>query len=145
MIDMWNRRLKPALCITVALAAGAVVATGDFAIDFWTLDGGGEVLCTGGTFELSGTIGQPDAPATALVGGNFRLTGGFWLGAGTCFGDLDGDGHIDSSDLAILLANYGTTSGATYADGDIYPAGGDGMVNMSDLGELLPIHRTSCE
>jgi len=142
---MWNRRLKPALCITVAMAIGAAAAAGDFAIDFWTIDTGGGTPCTGGYFELSGTIGQPDAPTAALVGGNFRLTGGFWLGPTSCFGDLNGDGHIGPSDLGALLANYGTTSGAAYADGDIYPDGGNGRVDLSDLGELLAIYGASCE
>jgi hypothetical protein len=32
----------------------------------------------GGDFELSGTIGQPDASTIILVGGDFELTGGFW-------------------------------------------------------------------
>lgn len=31
---------------------------------------------TGGEFELSGTIGQPDAGK--MSGGDFTLTGGFW-------------------------------------------------------------------
>jgi hypothetical protein len=44
-----------------------------------------------------------------MTGGAFELSGGFWAGgeAPFCFGDLDGDG--DLSDLAALLAVYGTT------------------------------------
>ena len=49
-------------------------------------------------------------------------------------GDLDGDGDVDLSDLAQLLAHYGTTSGATYEQGDI---DGDGDVDLSDLAALL--------
>jgi len=49
-------------------------------------------------------------------------------------GDLDGDGDVDLSDLAQLLANYGVTSGATYEMGDI---DGDGDVDLSDLAALL--------
>ena len=51
-----------------------------------------------------------------------------------CPGDLDGDGDVDLSDLAQLLASYGTPSGASYADGDI---DGDGDVDLSDLAALL--------
>jgi hypothetical protein len=54
--------------------------------------------------------------------------------AGSIVGDLDGDGDVDLSDLAQLLANYGTSEGATYEDGDL---DGDGDVDLSDLAELL--------
>ena len=56
-----------------------------------------------------------------------------------CDGDLDGD--IDLSDLAQLLANYGTTSGACYEDGDIDL---DGDVDLSDLAALLAVYGTTC-
>jgi hypothetical protein len=46
-----------------------------FDLSWSTIDGGGGTS-TGGVFQLSGTIGQPDAANSA--GGNFALTGGFW-------------------------------------------------------------------
>ena len=49
-------------------------------------------------------------------------------------GDLDYDGDVDLNDLAQLLSNYGTPSGATYWMGDI---DGDGDVDLSDLAALL--------
>lgn len=58
-----------------------------------------------------------------------------------CAGDLDGDGDIDLSDLAQLLANYGLTGGASPADGDM---DGDGDVDLSDLAALLAVYGTSC-
>jgi len=58
-----------------------------------------------------------------------------------CPGDLDGDNDIDLSDLAILLANYGTTGGATYEQGDL---DGDGDVDLSDLAEMLAAYGTTC-
>ena len=36
-----------------------------------------------------------------------------------CPGDLNGDNSVNLSDLAQLLGNYGTTSGAEYEDGDM--------------------------
>ncbi len=59
-----------------------------------------------------------------------------------CTGDLDGDGEIDLSDLAALLAQYGATTGAVYADGDLDQ---DGDVDLSDLAALLAVYATTCE
>jgi hypothetical protein len=42
----------------------------------WYAISGGGGTSTGGTYSLSGTIGQP-ATAT-LAGGNFAVVGGFW-------------------------------------------------------------------
>src|SRR6266705_3605561 len=47
-----------------------------YSIDWFTIDGGGGTS-TGGVYQVSGTIGQPDA-GPAMSGGNFSLTGGFW-------------------------------------------------------------------
>jgi len=47
----------------------------DYAIDWWTVDGGGGTS-TGGVYALSGTIGQPDAGEMSC--GSFTLVGGFW-------------------------------------------------------------------
>ena len=46
-----------------------------FAIDWFTLDGGGG-SSTGGAYSLTGTIGQPDAASSS--GGNYEVQGGFW-------------------------------------------------------------------
>jgi hypothetical protein len=47
-----------------------------FSIDWYKISGGGGT-CTGGTYQVSGTIGQPDASG-AMSGGNYSVTGGFW-------------------------------------------------------------------
>lgn len=49
-------------------------------------------------------------------------------------GDVDGDLDVDLSDLTVLLAAYGTLSGATRADGDF---DGDGDVDLTDLATLI--------
>lgn len=67
------------------------------------------------------------------------------FGVTDCIGDLDCDNDVDLSDLAQLLSNYGTTSGATYADGDVHPPPcGDGDVDLADLAELLAQYREGC-
>ncbi|MFQ5805657.1 MAG: right-handed parallel beta-helix repeat-containing protein [Phycisphaerae bacterium] len=58
-----------------------------------------------------------------------------------CPGDLDGDGDSDLADLAQLLANYGTSSGAGYEDGDLDD---DDDVDLNDLAMLLAVYGTGC-
>jgi beta-glucanase (GH16 family) len=48
-------------------------------------------------------------------------------------GDTNLDGTVNAVDLAILAANLGKTSGATWAQGDF---DNNGTVNVADLGDL---------
>jgi len=64
-----------------------------------------------------------------------------WLSGGECTGDLDGNEVVDLSDLAVLLAHFGMTSGAEPADGDL---DGDGDVDLADLAVLLAVFGTVC-
>lgn len=56
-------------------------------------------------------------------------------------GDITGDCVVDLSDLGIVLANFGTTSGATFETGDLDD---DGDVDLSDLGIVLAVFGTHC-
>src|ERR1017187_9407108 len=47
-----------------------------YSIDWYKIAGGGGTS-TGATYQVTGTIGQPDAGG-AMTGGNYSLTGGFW-------------------------------------------------------------------
>ena len=89
------------------------------------------------------------ASTSAGSGGEWQPGG---MGAGVCAivegtpaedlpGDLDGDCDVDLADLAILLAHYGTTSGADPEDGDL---DGDGDVDLGDLAVLLANYGTEC-
>lgn len=66
---------------TAGLILGALLGTAPntsaqpFAIDWFTIDGGGGTS-TGGVYSVIGTIGQPDAGV--MSGGNYTLVGGFW-------------------------------------------------------------------
>ena len=51
-------------------------AAQQYSIDWYKVAGGGGTS-TGGTYSVSGTIGQHDAGGP-MTGGNYSLTGGFW-------------------------------------------------------------------
>ena len=65
-----------ALGLGILLGGGAMARAQSYAIDWFTIDGGGGTS-TGGVYSVSGTIGQPDTGPT-MSGGNFSIDGGFW-------------------------------------------------------------------
>jgi hypothetical protein len=87
------------------LAMAATVPADEITVDWCTIDGGGDMRCTGGSLELSGTIGQPDAGLFVMTGGALELAGGFW-GGGTpqpdLPGDFDSDGDVDLDDYTVF-------------------------------------------
>ena len=92
----------------------------DYSISWYTIDGGGGTS-SGGPYELTGTIGQPDAAYSA--GGQYELLGGFWPGGPLCFVEFD--------DFA-RFADYWLATGAGLP-ADLYE---DGTVNWLDLREF---------
>ncbi len=66
--------------VIVALSFGNVSVSAKpadtYTIDWYTIDGGGAMNLQGGSYTLSGTIGQFDAGT--MSGGNYKLNGGFW-------------------------------------------------------------------
>jgi len=116
----------------IALFVATTLAA-DFTVDWHTVDGGGGTS-SGGTFALSGTVGQHDAGA--MAGGNFELTGGFWSGApmqnqSSCPGDLNRDGLVDGADIAMVLGSWGPCAGCVADITD------DGVVDGADLAAVL--------
>jgi len=115
----------------LALAPSAIAQ--DFAIDWYTVDGGGG-FSAGGDFELEGTAGQPDAGI--LTGGNFELSGGFWAGAVpqcACLGDMNADGDRNGADISAFVgcviqggscvcADVNGMNGVTLADVTVFVA-----------------------
>ena len=126
------------LLILTILTAATLLASdaraqsgGGYDLSWWTIDGGGVTFATGGTFNLGGTAGQPDA-SNELAGGAFRLTGGFWFTP--CIisnGDVDGNSCVDDADLLTVLFNFGAT-GLNPADLNC-----DGIVDDADLLTVL--------
>lgn len=137
---MTARRNTVLACLVSLMAIPA--ASAQYDLSWYTIDGGGAMFSTGGSFSLGGTIGQPDAGV--MSGGTFTLSGGFWPGASNpceLLADLDNDGDVDIGDLAQMLSHFGTASGATFSDGDV---DGDGDVDIGDLAFLLSVFGTSC-
>ena len=67
--------------LILALQLSAAALAQDWSVNWHTIDGGGEVLAETAdqTWQLSGTIGQPDATELIdLAGNGWTLTGGFW-------------------------------------------------------------------
>jgi hypothetical protein len=69
--------MKKKITYLLMLQLLAFAASGQpYSIDWYKVAGGGGTS-TGGTYQVSGTIGQPDAGGP-LTGGPYSLTGGFW-------------------------------------------------------------------
>jgi len=78
IIRTWLFRCFTLIALITLLASGLALANGlDYTLPWWTADGGGGTS-SGGSYTLSGTIGQPDAGL--LQGGEYTLGGGFWGG-----------------------------------------------------------------
>jgi len=74
-----HNKLISTLAIGVAvlvLATGALAQSGSLALPWWKVSGGG-TASSAGNFTLVGAVGQPEAGA--MQGGNYGLTGGFWV------------------------------------------------------------------
>lgn len=125
--------MKPWSLAVVALALAASPAAAQYEIAWWTVDGGGVTGATGGTYTLSGTIGQPDAGGP-YTGAPYTLHSGFWAliagGSGGPQADLsisknDGittavPGQIVSYTIAAM--NAGPTPVTAAAVSDTIPA-----------------------
>jgi hypothetical protein len=71
--------LALASILAVTLPGALAQTGGGYDLTWNTMDGGGVIESTGGSFSLSGTIAQPEVGAI-LDGGAYSLIGGFWTG-----------------------------------------------------------------
>jgi hypothetical protein len=99
-----RRIIRLAGAMALLLSAAAIAQNYD--LTWHTIDGGGGTS-SGGTFSISGTIGQPDAQTPPVMsGGAFELAGGFWPAAAsicTLPGDLNHDGRVDGDDIQLFV------------------------------------------
>ncbi len=132
--------------LSLLLVATGLAVADDYRLDWYTIDGGGEMFSAGGGYTLSGTIGQPDAqPPPVMTGGEFRLVGGFWpvgtVGPPVLRADMDCDGRVTFDDITpFVTALVGRAEyEAAYPDcrwlnGDIFV---DGRVTFDDINPFV--------
>ncbi|MCA9243457.1 MAG: hypothetical protein KDA32_05855 [Phycisphaerales bacterium] len=116
-------------------AAGDVVGTSDWNAFLWRdgmMHNLNQLIVTQG-WELTHAMAINSAGEIVGRGRHDGELRAFLLTEVTCEGDLNGDNMVDLSDLASLLAHFGT-SGVSRADGDL---DGNGTVDLADLAALL--------
>ncbi len=120
------------------LLAGLLIPEISFAqqysIDWYKVSGGGGTS-TGGTYQVTGTIGQPDA-GSAMSGGAYSLTGGFWsLIAVVQTAGLP-NLSIAHSGNSVIVSWPNTTSGTLQTNNNLTSASGwnayGGTVNTAN-------------
>ncbi len=116
--------------------AAACVIAGEFEINWHTIDFGGVMRSTGGDFELSGTIGQPDAGA--LVGGNFELSGGFWFELAPT--DCNDDGIVDLLDHDSFTGCLTGPEGGVPNGCECFDVDRNGAVDLRDFAAAQSAH-----
>jgi hypothetical protein len=117
----------------VCLALTAAAAAQQFEITRSTIDGGGVMRSTGGNFELSGTIGQPDAGT--MTGGAFELNGGFWFPLD--LGDCQEDGDVDLLDHDLFESCLTGPGGvAPVGSCRCFDVNASGHVDLIDFAEI---------
>ena len=77
--------MKIRVTVILMFLLSVSTANADYSISWYTIDGGGGTS-SGGSYVLTGTIGQPDAAYSA--GGKYELLGGFWPGEPLCIVDF---------------------------------------------------------
>ncbi len=106
----------------------------DPSMSWWTVDGGGGDA-SGGVYEVSATIGQPDA-GLEMTGGSYALPGGFWAGVDNyrmC--DADRSGRCDAQDISWFVSCAADAGCACPGKAD---ANGDGVIDGQDIDLAVP-------
>ncbi len=113
----------------VLVAAGPV----EFEIYRSTIDGGGVMRSTGEQFELSGSIGQPDAGT--MTGGGFELAGGLWFRLAPA--DRNDDGLVSLFDHETFTScPLGPTGGIGAGPCPCFDVDRDGDITLNDCAQL---------
>ena len=136
--------LVSTLCLGL-LALGqtrdTVSATGPpvYELSWYSMDGGGVMSSNSldGRYELSGTIGQPDAGGNmaGVVEPGWELTGGFWFALAP--GDCNADSGVNLFDyVAFEECLVGPGASPLGPDCVCFDLDGNGTVDLIDFGVL---------
>ncbi len=132
-----NRRSFSKMIAVAVLVYSGLAFGGGFDVTWHTIDAGGVMNSTGGDFELSGSIGQPDANAMTLAAGDLEFTGGFWAVAVpncACPSDVSNDTVVNGDDIPgfvdCLLVGVG--SNCVCAD-----VAADGVLDLADVSAFV--------
>ena len=71
-----SRKFLLALTVFLLLSAVAFTYSQSYEMKWWSIDGGG-AKSSGGSYAITGAIGQPDT-GEAMSSGPYNLDGGFW-------------------------------------------------------------------
>ncbi len=130
MRNLLRQKKTTLLCAAVVGGVIGAASAGVYEIPWFTIDGGGVMNSTGGDFELSGTIGQPD-PGT-MTGGGFELTGGFWFALAP--GDCNTDGGVNLFDYDTFEGCLSGPDGpAPVGDCRCFDVDQSGAVDLADF------------
>ena len=108
----------------------ASIVHADYQIDWYTIDGGGGTS-SGGSYVLTGTIGQPDASSSQSDA--FIVLGGFWPTGPICIVNLE---HFASFAEYWLMTGPGLPA-------DLY-VDEYNIVNLNDLDVFLDYWLYTC-
>lgn len=135
-------KLRTTLVLT-CLSLNSTLAHAQLAIDWYTIDCGGGTSA-GGSFSVSGTIGQPDVGDQA--GGALQVSGGFWPGAGaapTCYANCDGTTTapiLNINDFQCFINLYAAGNPYANCDGSTSPP----TLNVNDFQCFLNKFAAGC-
>lgn len=104
-----------------------------------TISSPSRVVTIVSTLNESGPI-DPTNPGLGTLTITGTIRGSLLVPVPPCPGDVNGDGAVNTADLAVLLGNFGQ-SVPPNTGGDLT---GNGVVNTADLAQLLGVFGTIC-
>jgi hypothetical protein len=114
----------------------ALPAWGQYEITVFTIDGGGGVS-SGGSYSVTGTVGQVDAH-TNITGSTLMVGGGFWPATRCCCRrDFNANGEVNSQDFFDFLTRF-------FAADPLADINCDGVINSQDFFDFLDQYFSGC-